>query len=98
MPLFEPQNRNQSPQAQHVYALYEIAHVVVELLAALSFLVGSILFFKETTQTAGIWFYVIGSVLFAIKPTLRLAREIKLLVMGRNAAADEPTNDQGDPR
>jgi len=41
-----------------------------------------ILFLWNDYETEAIWFFIIGSVFFCIKPTLRLAREIQLWRMG----------------
>lgn len=83
MALFTHENRQRSAQTRRVYAAYEIAHTAVDFLAAISFLVGSILFFSDDTQYPATWLFVVGSVFFCLKPTLRLAREIHLWRMGR---------------
>lgn len=82
MPLFHPGNRWRSPRTQKVYALYELWRTVADFIAAISFLIGSVLFFSESTQYAGTWLFVIGSVFFLLKPTMRLAREIHYLSIG----------------
>ncbi len=82
MRLFQHHNRQQSAESRRVYALYEIAYTVVDFTAAFSFVIGSILFFWKEYETAAIWFFVIGSVCFALKPTIRMAREVKLVSMG----------------
>lgn len=81
--LFTHENRQRNASTRRVYAAYEIAHTTVDFLAAISFLVGSILFFYDSTQYPATWLFVIGSVFFCLKPTLRLAREIHLWRMGR---------------
>ena len=45
--IFEPQHGHQSPALRRCYALYEIAYTAVDFGAALSFIVGSIMFFSE---------------------------------------------------
>lgn len=82
MRLFHHQNRQRNADTQRVYAMFEIAYTLVDFLAALCFLAGSVLFFWQATETAAIWLFVIGSVCFMAKPTLRLARELKLAAMG----------------
>ena len=82
MPLFRQENRQKTQESRDLYAAYEIAHTAADFGAALSFLVGSILFFWKDTETAAIWLFVVGSLLFCLKPTLRLAREIHLLSPG----------------
>lgn len=83
MALFTHENRQRSTETRRVYAAYEIAHTFVDFVAAICFLVGSILFFSEDTQYSATWLFVIGSMFFCLKPTLRLAREIQLWRMGR---------------
>ncbi len=83
MGLFRHENREASEQAKALYARYEIAHTAVDFAAAILFLVGSFLFFREDTQYAATWLFVIGSACFALKPTLRLIREIRLYRMGK---------------
>ncbi|QFS83888.1 hypothetical protein FIU97_14155 [Roseivivax sp. THAF40] len=82
MPLFHHENRDRNDRTRALYALYEIAHTVVDFAAAMLFLVGSILFFWAEYETQAIWCFVWGSVFFAVKPTLRLIREIHLLRIG----------------
>ncbi|MFZ7092321.1 YrhK family protein [Primorskyibacter sp. 2E233] len=82
MPLFSHENRERNEDTRRLYAAFEIAHTVVDFLAAFSFLIGSILFFWPKYETPAIWLFVIGSAFFAMKPTLRLIRELKLAAMG----------------
>ncbi|MGC9368475.1 MAG: YrhK family protein [Paracoccaceae bacterium] len=82
MALFITDNRHRNEDTKRVYAVYEIAHTVADFIAAISFLVGSILFFSTETQIEATWLFVIGSAFFCLKPTLRLAREIHLWRMG----------------
>ncbi len=83
MNLFRHENRDQSEATKRVYARYEVLHTIVDFLAAFAFLIGSILFFSDDTQYVATWLFVIGSVFFAMKPTLRLMREIRLYRMGK---------------
>ena len=83
MPLFHHENRQASEAAKALYARYEIVYTAVDFVAAFAFIVGSLLFFDEATQTAATWLFVIGSVFFALKPTIRLVREVKLYRMGK---------------
>ncbi|MEM8571874.1 MAG: YrhK family protein [Pseudomonadota bacterium] len=82
MRLFHPQNRTQSERHARLFAAYEIAFTLVDFSAAILFIIGSILFFNEATVVAGTWMFLIGSVFFACKPTIRLAREIHYWRMG----------------
>lgn len=83
MSLFSHENRERNAETRRVFAAFELAHTIVDFLAAFSFLAGSILFFWPAWETPAIWLFVVGSVFFAVKPTLRLVRELKLATMGR---------------
>ncbi|SDH96260.1 YrhK family protein [Lutimaribacter saemankumensis] len=83
MPLFSHENRERNAATRRVYAAYEIAHTAVDFLAAISFLVGSVLFLFPDYERPAVWLFIVGSVFFCMKPTLRLAREIQLWRMGR---------------
>ncbi|RVV98847.1 hypothetical protein EKE94_08110 [Mesobaculum littorinae] len=82
MKLFHPQNRHVSDRHAKLWAHTEIAYTIVDFGAALCFVVGSVMFFFETWQTPGTWLFLIGSILFAAKPTIRLWRESRLLALG----------------
>jgi RsiW-degrading membrane proteinase PrsW (M82 family) len=82
MKLFHPDNRSASEEHARLWALYEIAYTVVDFLAALMFVVGSILFFWPSTTHNATWLFVIGSCFFGLKPSIRLVREIRLVSLG----------------
>ena len=83
MKLFRHENRQRSHRSRRVYALFEIAHTAVDFAAAVCFTIGSILFFWKQYETQAIWLFTIGSVFFMAKPSLRLAREVKLYRLGK---------------
>ena len=91
--MFEPHS-DLSPRERRIYAAYDLAYPLVDFGAAAAFLVGSVLFFRDATKTAGVWCFVVGSLLFAAKPSIRLARELRHLGRGdvqslaRKAAGD----------
>lgn len=78
MRLFDPRDRQVTAQQARRYAMFEILHTVVDVLAALLFVVGSILFFFEQTKAAGTICFLIGSLCFAAKPSIRIVRELWL--------------------
>ena len=82
MSLFQSDNGTQSPRHRAIYAAFEIAYTLVDFGAAVMFIIGSVMFFSEQWQTAGTWMFLIGSILFASKPTLRLIREVRLVLLG----------------
>jgi len=80
--LFSRDHSHGTDRQRHIYAAFEIAYTFVDFIAALCFIVGSVMFFFENWQTFGTWLFLIGSICFALKPTLRLVRELKLAAMG----------------
>lgn len=67
---------------------YEVASIANDLLIALWFAIGSILFFSEATTTAGTWLFLLGSVQLMIRPALRLTRRVHLARIGSGAPGD----------
>lgn len=57
---------------------YQALSIVNDILVALWFLVGSIMFFSEAWTYTGTWFFVLGSVELMIRPVIRLARQVHL--------------------
>lgn len=82
MALFDRDRRQSGAAQRRVYAAFEMAYTVVDFAAAISFLVGSVMFLFEEWQTPGTWLFIVGSALFALKPTIRLVRELRLAAMG----------------
>lgn len=82
MRLFDPDNRTQSPEHKRIYALYELAYTINDLGAAVLFIIGSVMFFSEKWTYFGTWLFLIGSVMFGLRPTIKLTRELKYLRMG----------------
>lgn len=80
--LFEKVYRDKSAAHQRIYAIFEILYTAVDFAAAVFFIIGSIMFFSEAWMTTGTWLFLIGSVFFAMKPALRLSRELKLAKLG----------------
>lgn len=82
MQIFRHENRQQTEASRDLYARYELYYTLVDFSAAFAFIIGSVMFFFEAWQTPGTWLFLIGSILFAMKPTIRLVRELKLYRMG----------------
>ena len=87
--IFRHRNREATPETRRLYARFEIAHTMVDFAAAFCFIAGSIMFFSEAWQSPATWFFTVGSFLFAMKPTLKLWREIRLYRMGRTETLAE---------
>ena len=75
MKLFRHSNRQKTHESRVIYARFEIAYTCVDFGAALCFILGSVMFFSDALFTPATWLFLIGSVLFAVKPTLRLIRD-----------------------
>ena len=82
MNFFDPDNHTKSAEHKQIYAMCEIAYTVVDFSAAALFVIGSILFFQESTTYIATWLFLVGSVLFGLRPTIKLYREIGYLRLG----------------
>lgn len=82
MRMFDPRAKHVSDKHARLYATYELLFTIVDFSAAFLFIVGSILFFSESTTYTGTWLFLIGSIFFGLKPCIRLVREWRLLQAG----------------
>lgn len=88
MKLFRARRFDQTHRHRKVYSIYELIYSAVDLLAAIAFIVGSILFFYKSLMEAGTWLFLIGSIFFALRPSVRMARELHLAALSRDEAKD----------
>lgn len=51
-------------------------HLVVDFIAGFCFVVGSVLFLYPWLVRTGTWLFIVGSIMFAAKPTVRLVHQI----------------------
>ncbi len=93
MKIFQEHNSRKSQAHKDIYAAYELAYTLVDLSAALLFVIGSVMFFYDSWQIPGTWCFLIGSILFGVKPTLRFVRELHYLAIGRKMDAGEQAPD-----
>ena len=82
MKLFRTRRFDASSRHRQVYSAYEIAYTSVDWLAAVLFVIGSIMFLYDDLMHAGTWLFIIGSMCFALRPSIRLARELHLARLG----------------
>ncbi|MEM6371579.1 MAG: YrhK family protein [Pseudomonadota bacterium] len=80
--IFEPHGWRGSDADKRRFAIFEIAYTAIDFGAAFCFVLGSIMFFSERWLIPGTWLFLIGSVLFAAKPSIRLWRELRLANRG----------------
>ena len=90
MKLFRSRRFDASSRHRQVYSAYEIAYTSVDWLAAVLFTIGSSMFLYDDLMKAGTWLFIIGAVCFALRPSIRLARELHLARLGE--AVMEPGN------
>jgi len=76
--LFDDSVRTATPDHAEIVRKYELYRTIVEFLAAAAFVVGSIFFFYDSLIYAGTWLFLIGSILFAVRPSIRLLLELRL--------------------
>jgi hypothetical protein len=72
---------------------YEVLSIVNDILVALWFIVGSILFFSDATTIAGTWCFLAGSVELLIRPVIRLTRRVHLTRIAGSTEAVESSQD-----
>ncbi|MDJ1132676.1 YrhK family protein [Streptomyces iconiensis] len=65
---------------------YEAASVLNDILIAVWFLIGSIMFFSPEWTRAGTWCFVLGSVELMIRPAIRLGRQLHIKRLRGGAA------------
>ena len=57
---------------------WEVASIANDILIAVWFVIGSILFFWTSTTYAATWFFLVGSIQLLIRPAIRLSRRVHL--------------------
>ncbi|OSQ39367.1 YrhK family protein [Thalassospira mesophila] len=92
MKLFRTRRFDQTHRHREIYSLYELIYSAVDLLAAVAFIIGSILFFYKSLMEAGTWLFLIGSIFFALRPTVRMLRELHLAALSRNDPEEAETS------
>lgn len=83
MKFFNPENHTLSERHKQIAAFYALAYTAVDFTAAALFIVGSILFFNESTAYAATWLFLVGSIFFGLRPTTTLLREVAYVRAGK---------------
>ena len=78
MKLLDPVLNDLSPRHLEIYWRYQVVRTAVDFAAAMCFLVGSAFFFFASMTVAADWLFLVGSILFAVKPTIDMIRSIHL--------------------
>ncbi len=61
-----------------MYWKYQVIRTLVDFGAAVCFVIGSAFFFFARLSTEADWLFLIGSILFALKPTIDVVRSAHL--------------------
>ena len=72
---------------------YETLSIVNDILIALWFIVGSVLFLSALTASVGTWLFIAGSVELLIRPAIRLTRNLHLQRLPGHTGPSEATQD-----
>ena len=80
--LFDGDRSHYSADDRYRHAMYELAFTVCDFSAAILFVIGSVMFFWESLSVPATWCFLVGSIFFALKPTIRTVREIHLAADG----------------
>lgn len=76
--LLDPVLEDLTPNHLELYWRYQVVRTLVDFGAAVCFVVGSAFFFFTATTRAADWLFLIGSILFAAKPTIDVVRSARL--------------------
>ncbi|MFF8947071.1 YrhK family protein [Streptomyces sp. NPDC014864] len=76
--LFDPRRAAASPRHAEIYGRYQIIYTTVEFAAAVAFVIGSAFFFSDSMALPADWLFLVGSMLFAVRPTVSVLRESHL--------------------
>ncbi|UKA77128.1 YrhK family protein [Arthrobacter sp. FW306-07-I] len=92
--LFDARGSQRSSAHEQVYASIEVIYTVVDFTAAGLFIIGSVLFFSPEAKVPALWCFLVGSICFALKPTLRLIRQFRYLKLDKidKLAKEEKTH------
>jgi hypothetical protein len=82
MRLFQRDHHKLGPDAVRLHAAFEIVLTISDFLAAVLFVIGSVMFLSDDWERAGTYLFIVGSLLFAVSPALKVWREVKLARMG----------------
>lgn len=73
---------------------WEVVSILNDVLVAVWFIIGSVLFFQESTTTLGTWFFLVGSIELLLRPLIRLSRRLHLYrIRGARTASGRSDDD-----
>ncbi len=68
---------------------YEVASILNDLLIAVWFVIGSVLFFSDSTATTATWLFLLGSIQLMVRPIIRLTRRIHVQRVSQASAESD---------
>jgi len=78
MKLLDPLLADLSPRHVEIFWRYQVVRTAVDFGAASCFVLGSVFFFYKSMTLAADWLFLVGSILFAVKPTIDMTRSVHL--------------------
>ncbi|MDQ6851076.1 MAG: YrhK family protein [Actinomycetota bacterium] len=78
MKLLDPRLSDLTPAHISIAWRYQVVRTLVDFGAAVCFVIGSVFFFFANTTSAADWLFLVGSILFAFKPTIDVVRSMHL--------------------
>lgn len=78
MRLLDPALQDLTPHHLLLYWRYQVIRTIVDFCAAMGFVIGSACFFFTATETVALWMFLVGSLLFGVKPTIDVIRSAHL--------------------
>lgn len=66
------------PEELVIRQRYEVLSIANDILIAVWFIIGSIMFFSSAYTELGTWLFLLGSVELLIRPVIRLSRRVHL--------------------
>ena len=74
---------------------YQFYYTLNDFVAGVLFVIGSALFFRESTQYTATWMFLVGSVLFTVRPFINMLRNIHLQSLPDDSDVQSEKNNQG---
>jgi hypothetical protein len=78
MRILDPILNNLTPRHHEIFWHYQVVRTGVDFSAATCFVAGSVCFFYPSLSVTADWLFLIGSILFAVKPTIDVVRSAHL--------------------
>ncbi len=67
-----------TPKHTRIYGRYEKLYTLNDFMAAVLFVIGSVMFFSDNLMYPATWCFTIGSINFLLRPAIKVLREFHL--------------------